>query len=772
MKKSFHLIWIFLLVALLVLDESLVSASNSADTPLQNETAPVLPQGIAPSALQAQAAAAGKYFSCALTPFGGVMCWGYGLDGQLGNGQALNQSFPVSVMSLSSGVTAVSTGDYHACARTAAGGVKCWGSNSSGQLGIDAATASSSVPVDVQGLTSGVAAVSAGGDHTCVLMAVGGVKCWGNNFNGQLGTGSPAESSSIPQDVAGLTSGVLAVSAGVNHTCALTTGGGLKCWGSNSRGQLGVEPSTGSSGIPLDVQGLASGVTAVSAGWSFTCAVVNGGVKCWGSNFQSQLGSDNYPSTSTPTDVIGLSSGVTAVSAGGMHACALTSAGGVKCWGNGPQLGDGIANMSAAPVDVVGLAGGISRISAGYNHTCAVTLGGVQCWGINEYSQLGTGPDAGFITTPQDVVGLASGALALSTGSMHTCALTSTGGVKCWGQNSEGQVGDGTTIHRSTPVDVSGLSSGVRAVSAGKDFTCALTDLGAVVCWGLNSSGQLGDGTTARRTEPVAVTGLPAGVTAISAGGYHACALDATGGVWCWGENSFSQLGDGTTEQSSGAVQAANLVDKASAIGAGAWHTCALTLAGGLKCWGRNNTGQLGNGTWTDSPTPLDVTGLTSGVLVFGGGSYHNCALSSGGAISCWGFNGSGRLGNGNTASQSAPAAVAGFAGLAASVGAGDAHTCATTTTGGVQCWGANGKGQLGDGTVDNRLAPVQVAGLSAGVAVVDPGSEHTCALTTAGGVKCWGSNAYGQSGYKSLWVPVDVVGQVLAKVYLPLASR
>ena len=197
------------------------------------------------------------------------------------------------------------------------------------------------------------------------------------------------------------------------------------------------------------VQPAALNFTQIAAGDSHTCALTaGGGVKCWGSNGMG----------STPVNIVGLSSGVTALAAGGGHACAVTAGGGVKCWGsNGSgELGDGTATPRSTPVDVVGLSSGVTALAAGYAHTCAVTAGGgVKCWGDNQATQLGDGTGAWQRTTPVDVVGLSSGVVALTAGWYHTCALTAGGGVKCWGWNTFGEMGDGTTTQRPTPVDVS-----------------------------------------------------------------------------------------------------------------------------------------------------------------------------------------------------------------------------------------------------------------------------------------------------------------------------
>src|SRR5438105_822948 len=255
-------------------------------------------------------------------------------------------------------------------------------------------------------------------------------------------------------------------------------------------------------------------------------------------------------------------------------------------------------------------------------------------------------------------------ATAIAAGGAHTCLLTGTGAVKCWGYNAFGQLGDGTRTERHTPVGVLGLASGVVAITAGGGHTCALTGAGAVRCWGDNARGELGDGTTPGRHAPVAVSGLAGGVSAIAAGGNHSCALTRGGGVKCWGLNSYGELGDGTTTRRLTPVAVSGLASRVTAISVGETHSCALTSAGAVKCWGWN-------GTPTIHRTPAAVSGLGSGVKAitargtFYDGSLrgYSCALTNTGRAKCWGWNLNGQLGDGTTTDRHKPVGVIGFGG-------------------------------------------------------------------------------------------------------------
>jgi alpha-tubulin suppressor-like RCC1 family protein len=333
----------------------------------------------------------------------------------------------------------------------------------------------------------------------------------------------------------------------------------------------------------------------------------------------------------------------------------------------------------------------------------------------------------------------------LSAGASHTCAVTPQKGLKCWGRNNFGQLGDGSLTNRLIPTNVYGLA-GMRSVSGGGGHTCALAATGKVKCWGYNEWGELGDGTTAERLTPVNVAGLAGEMIAVLAGG-HGCALDASGGLKCWGRNNYGQLGDGTTIERHTPVEVIGLGSGVRSVSGGGTNSCAVSSAGGLKCWGYNFNGQLGDGTTVDKLAPVDVSGMSSGISAVSVGLAYACALTEAGGVKCWGYNYLGELGDGTSVSSNVPVEVSGLGSGVVAISAGNGHTCAVTSSGGVKCWGFNYYGELGDGSTANRYVPVNVSGLSSGVTAVSTGGGHTCALTDANSIKCWGYNKFGQLG-------------------------
>ncbi len=446
----------------------------------------------------------------------------------------------------------------------------------------------------------------------------------------------------------------------------------------------------------------------------------------------SVLGRDSTPISGAQIDCLGTSG---ASDAGGRFAISAVSTGrgDIVCSATATLAGWRLVGSSQA---IAPVRGGVTNvgsirleaqpdtIAAGYHFTCALTsAGGIKCWGDNSSGQLGNGTTTSSLTA-RDVPGLTTGVQSIVAGASHACALTSVGGVKCWGNNEFGQLGDGTTSNRLVWKDVVGLSSGVRAIAAGFSHTCALTDAGALMCWGDNLLGQLGDGTLFPRATPKAVVGLSTGVNAMALGYRHSCALTSAGGAKCWGYNETGQLGDGTVFSTTPTVTPRDVVGLSSglrAITAGGGHTCVLTIAGGAKCWGANNLGQLGNrpnpgGFPPPSPTPTDVVDAASGITAISAGNDHTCLLTDAGAVKCTGWNYYGQLGDGTNGNyRQRPIDVVGLSGGVIAIKTGQYHTCARVGLG-VKCWGMNWLGQIGDGTDINigggiRPTPTDVIG-------------------------------------------------------------
>ena len=346
--------------------------------------------------------------------------------------------------------------------------------------------------------------------------------------------------------------------------------------------------------------------------------------------------------------------------------------------------------------------------AAGAYHTCALVSGGsVACWGNDENGQLGNGTNKGEFTTPVTVGGITN-ATEVAAGGAHSCALLGGGSIDCWGYNKFGEVGDGTTTERTTPVAVSGITDAIQ-ITAGYAHTCALLSGGKIDCWGENAYEQLGDGNAKNSSTPVAVSGIST-ATSVTAGGFGTCAVIAGGTVDCWGYNGFGELGNGTTNDSSTPVQVSGITNAVSVTAVGYFQACAALQTGGVDCWGDNETGELGNGSTKSSSTPVAVSGITNDAEVTAGG-FHTCAVLLTKSVDCWGENHYGELGNGTTKKSDVPVVVSGIS-TGAGVVAGTYHTCARLIGGNIDCWGENAFGQLGDGTTKKSTTPVAVTGL------------------------------------------------------------
>lgn len=371
------------------------------------------------------------------------------------------------------------------------------------------------------------------------------------------------------------------------------------------------------------------------------------------------------------------------------------------------------------------------------------------------------GTNASGTVASADVNVAVSCGIIVAAGNANSCVITSGGGVSCWGLNSLGQLGNGTTVNSATPVSVTGLPSAAVSIAAAGDSTCTLTSGGHVWCWGNNSSGQLGNGTFVASSIPVQVLSASgsaplSGVAAISVGENHACAVTAAGAALCWGDNSKGQLGNGTSAASNLPVRVQGLTYEVSTIAAGSYFSCAATTDGGASCWGAGTAGQLGNGAVADSAAPSSILNATgsaplSGVVTISAGDQSACALKRDGTVDCWGANNAGQLSNAAAGAQSdlptqtfdatAQSPLTGVTAISISQN----QICAVTTTGAAICWGTNINSQAGSGAAANSGAPVTVSGFVA--EAIAAGTSHTCAVSKSGAVLCWGLNSSGQLG-------------------------
>ncbi len=398
--------------------------------------------------------------------------------------------------------------------------------------------------------------------------------------------------------------------------------------------------------------------------------------------------------------ILPLSIVVAAATAAATGACvARISVGSFDAADASPDASAG-ADASATPSQ--------NKLEAIASSTCAIAGNRtVKCWGDNSNGTLGNGADITTATqssTPVAVVGAVANVASVGGGSYVQCAVDVAGEAKCWGACLFGTIGPGSFVSASTSTPTSmgqfGFGSGAASATAGLNYVCILSGTARARCAGSNGSGQLGDGTTTDQASAVDVTGIAEGIAAVSAAqaGVSTCAVTTTGGVKCWGSNAMGQLGNGTTSDSPAPTDVSGLLSGVTSIGVGDTHACALTTAGAVLCWGDNSQGQVGDGTTSARPTP--VTTIPSGAVALTAGASHSCALTSDGHVSCWG--------DGNPS----PSVVSGLPTDIDFVSAGASHTCVMRHDGSVMCWGDNSFGQLGDGTTNSSSVPVSTVGL------------------------------------------------------------
>lgn len=789
----------------------------------------------------AAAVTAGDTHTCALRQDSTISCWGNNENGQLGSGQTFQSSAaPVQVWGIAD-ATAVTAGDSHACAIRQTGAISCWGANDSGQLGNGRSgdITDSFIPVPVADITDATA-IAAGSNHTCALHQSGSISCWGDNKNWQLASGSVVEASDVPTPVLGI-SDATAIAAGKERTCALQPTV-ISCWGEKDPIQITDEEDiTGilllpplrqlsTAGLPPDVIDIAISINrtcallpaldafcwdsfypippmlessydvisgdaaAIAAGDDHVCILHHdGAISCSGTNEYGQLGNGkagNNLSSSVPVKVSGVSD-AKLIAAGDRFTCALQETGLVSCWGDNEhgQLGNDRGDFSPIPITVEGIRGAID-IATGSSHACAIHGNyDISCWGANNFAQLGIDQSQEYSATPVRVRDIDT-ALFLDAGENHTCTVHQDFTVACWGANDFGQLGNGQTGGVSTTLVYPDVASNPVGIAAGNRHTCVIIEpepltqtipYRPIYCWGANDLDQLGRGedgsselqvglTTALSSkefstvvpvqqdtsicdcEPAPVADIGDAMD-ISAGSNHTCALRVDRTVSCWGANELGQLGNGSTgifrSESSPMPQQTAGISDADRIAAGGDNSCALHLTGAVSCWGNNNEGQLGNGQIASASTASQKVADINDATSVAAGTSFTCALRQNASISCWGKNSSGELGIGQTtyeiASSQVPVEVDGITDARA-VDLGWSHACALHSDGSISCWGENEDGQLGNSQTAQSHMPLEVEGISDAVSV-STGPFHTCAVRQNGSISCWGLNSIGQLG-------------------------
>ncbi|TNE93013.1 MAG: hypothetical protein EP330_00010, partial [Deltaproteobacteria bacterium] len=643
----------------------------------------------------------------------------------------------------------------HGCAIDESGGLGCWGYNGDGQLGDG-----TQLPRRRIDRVSGTwTHVSAGWHRTCGIQADQSLWCWG--WRPAQPT-TPAYWGFEPTRVG--TATWLDVSAGANHTCAIDTDQAMWCWGANNRAQVGIDVTV-TTAVAEPTQSVAGTFTKVSAGVEYTCAIDTvGDVRCWGLNWYDQLGvadlNGYYPTpvvVPAPTNLTWVD-----ISAGERHTCALASDGSAWCWGENGETQLGVVS-SGGPTPIKASDGPFDHIAAAGWRTCATgDTVGTWCWGSTSSADGLGGSDAYNYPGPTLIGATFTRDVSLQ-GEDTACVLDTDGALACWGITGSGnwQTGPGPNeVRQIAAMDVERLSDGgPSSGSAGMYGShCLIDSDDALYCYG--SSGTLGIDSPNDVAAPTLVSAGP--FTEVSARSGTACAIDADGYKWCWGTNAAGFYGDGTSTSSAvpvrstaatwsdvalgdrrhcgihtdgtlwcwglgiGATPAQQGTDTYTRVAAGYDHVCAIQATdGALVCWGRANEGQLGHGDtatlefadrvthpgpWTDVKAHL----------------WRTCGIQDDQSLWCWGSNTAGQAGNGTTDPTPTPEQVPGqWTGFTV----GNLQTCAIRADRTLWCWGSNANFELGrdpGGTGDGSLVPEQLP--HTGWTAVGTSGNRTCA--------------------------------------------
>lgn len=674
------------------------------------------------------AVAAGGQHTCAILSSGSLKCWGSNDFNQ--SSTTSEKITTVAASPISASFSKVSAGLKHTCGITTSGIAYCWGSNESGQLGT---TITANTQVAVDSGTVLYSAISAGPSASCGITTTGNLRCWG------------LISSVVAPTVLDSGTTYSSVSVGANHICGITTSNVLKCMGTNDKGQLGNGTTANSTTFVIIDSGIA--YTAVAAGNGFTCGIAANTkyLKCWGQNDYGQVGNNSTTNVTTPT-IIDSSNPYLSVFVGPNFACGLTNSNNLKCWGSNAdgQFGDGSVDKKIIPTLVN--SNTYTAGSAGGAHVCMITAtGDLSCAGSNSSAQMGNLNNT-YKRAPTSVLGTETYS-AVTAGFGHMCGLSSSNNIlSCSGYNSFGQFGNNDVVSASALQNVQ-KNSNYSAIASGQFHMCGIVNGSSQLkCWGKNDSGQVGlDPTSNPQTAIPSILDSGVGYSQVRPGFSHTCGLTLSNTVKCWGNNIYGAIGNNTSGANVITPTAVYDGNTYKSISAGYLFSCGVTSAGILKCWGDSADGKLGNndnGT-TDSYVPLQIDSADT-FLSVSSGLRSSCAITTNNYLKCWGANDSGQLGTGDTSIRIVPTYVDGSTKYS-KVAMGTTHSCGVTMAGAVKCWGGNLSGQLGNGALTSSSFPIVVDNANVYVDVT-VGNDFSCGLLQNGQINCWGGNRYGQT--------------------------
>ncbi|GAB3871091.1 hypothetical protein GCM10028824_20490 [Hymenobacter segetis] len=688
--------------------------------------------------------AAGSSYSLSIHADGSLWATGRNTNGQLGTGTTTSSTVWVQVGSDTDWVQ-VAVGTNHSLGLKANGNAYAWGVNTYGQLG-DGTTTQRLVPTPISGGGSYTQLV-AGTYHSLGLKADGTATAWGYNGDGALGDGTTT-TRLVPTPVSG-GDAYTQLAAGTYHSLGLKADGTATAWGYNGDGALG-DGTTTNHLVPNPVSG--GGLyTQLAAGTSHTLALrADGTAYAWGRNATGELGDGTTTNRLLPTPVSGADL-YTQVAAGANYSLGLRADGTATAWGHnaGGALGDGTTTQRRVPTPVIG--GGLyTQLAAGQYHSLGLKADGTAyAWGYNGSGELGCG-NTTQRNTPT-ATGTALPTRSTAAGGAFGLAVRADGTLWAWGDNTYGQLGIGTAgpdTNRNSPMQV-GTDKDWVQVAAGQYHSLGLKADGTAYAWGDNRNGQLGDGSTTNRSVPILVGTATDRYTQLAAGALHSLGRRADGTAYAWGQNSFGQLGDGSTTNRSVPTPVGAATDRFTHLAAGSFHSLGLMADGTATAWGYNGSGQLGDDTTADRTMPTLVSGSGTYTQLVAG-QYHSLGLKADGTAYAWGDNGSGQLGDGSTTDHGMPMLVGTATDHYTQLAAGAAHSIGLRADGTAYAWGRNAEGQLGDGSTTNRNTPTQEATLGTGWTTLAPGPAASFSLirTPSGyNFASTGQNPSGQLG-------------------------